>query len=237
MSEWKLKRFWSDVATQPEADGFAVALDGRIVKTPAKATLVLPNETLAAHVADEWRAVEVEIKPEAMPFTRSANAALDKVAVQHEEVAGLIAAYAETDLLCYRADSPVELQKRQAEAWDAPLAWVRDTHGLHLEVATGVMPVSQSEASLQKAQALSMGMSAFALTAFHDLVSLSGSFVLGLMAAQNCDTPENLWNISRIDENWQQELWGVDDEAAEMAALKKAQFEHAYAFYQASVLS
>jgi len=117
------------------------------------------------------------------------------------------------------------------------LAWVRDTPGLHLEVATGVMPVSQSEASLQKAQALSMVMSAFALTAFHDLVSLSGSFVLGLMAAQNCDTPENLWNISRIDENWQQELWGVDDEAAEMAALKKAQFEHAYAFYQASVLS
>lgn len=235
MSEWKLKRFWSDVSVKPEAGGYAVALDGRIVKTPAKATLIVPNEALAARVAEEWAAVETEIKPEKMPYTRSANAALDKVAVQHAEVAALIAAYAETDLLCYRADSPFELQKRQAAAWDGPLNWARERFSLTLQAANGVMPVSQAEASMQRAHELTRVMSPFALTAFHDLVSMTGSFVLGLMATERRDSPKNLWNTSRIDETWQEEQWGVDDEAAEMAAIKMAQFEHAYAFYHTSI--
>jgi chaperone required for assembly of F1-ATPase len=235
MSEWKLKRFWKEVATQPEAGGYAVVLDGRAVKTPAKTALVLPNETLAEKVAEEWRAVTEEIDPRQMPYTRSANAALDKVAQQHAEVAGLIAAYAETDLLCYRADSPQALARRQAQAWDDKLRWAHETYALVLKVSTGVMPVAQDAASLSRALELCKAMSPFALTAFHDLVSLSGSFVLGLRAVAGVDAPENLWNTSRIDETWQEEQWGVDEEAAEMAALKKSQFAHAYAFYHASV--
>lgn len=235
MSEWKMKRFWSDVTPKAVETGVAIVLDGRLVKTPAKAALIVPNAVLAERVAQEWRAVDGEIDPSKMPYTRSANAALDKVAVQHGEVAGLIAAYAETDLLCYRADSPVELQARQAAAWDGPLAWARDRFGLQLGVANGVMPVAQAEESLARARAITEAMSAFALTAFHDLVSLSGSFVLGLRASEACDTAENLWNVSRIDETWQEEQWGVDEEASEMAALKMAQFRHAYDFYHDSV--
>ncbi|MCV2894702.1 ATP12 family chaperone protein [Lentibacter sp. XHP0401] len=234
MSEWKLKRFWSDVSIKPEADGYSVVLDGRVVKTPAKATLVLPNEALAQKVADEWAAVKEEIKPADMPYTRSANAALDKVAVQHAEVAGLIAAYAETDLLCYRADSPAELQARQAEAWGVPIKWADETHGMPFRIATGVMPVSQPEETLQRALEISQKMDSFALTGFHDLVSLTGSFVLGLMAAEGHGVPENLWNISRIDETWQVEQWGVDDEAAELAETKRTQFLHAYNFFHLS---
>ena len=160
---------------------------------------------------------------------------MEKVAGQHGEVAGLIADDAGTDLLCYRAESPIELQERQAAAWDGALDWARERFGLELSIATGVMPVRQADASLARALELCEAMSAFSLTAFHDLVSMSGSFVLGLRAAEGCDTAENLWNTSRIDETWQEEQWGVDDEASEMAALKMTQFRHAYAFYHACV--
>ena len=235
MSEWKMKRFWSEVTPKPVEGGFAIELDGRGVKTPAKTALIVPNAVLAERVAQEWRAVEAEIDPSKMPYTRSANAAIDKVAVQHSEVAGLIADYAGTDLLCYRAESPIELQERQAAAWDGALDWARERFGLELSIATGVMPVRQADASLARALELCEAMSAFSLTAFHDLVSMSGSFVLGLRAAEGCDTAEKLWNTSRIDETWQEEQRGVDDEASEMAALKMTQFRHAYAFYHACV--
>ena len=235
MSEWKMKRFWSDVTPKPVEAGFSIELDGRGVKTPAKTALIVPNAVLAERVAQEWRAVEAEIDPSKMPYTRSANAAIDKVAVQHSEVAGLIADYAGTDLLCYRAESPIELQERQAAAWDDALDWARERFGLELSIATGVMPVKQADESLARARELCEAMSAFSLTAFHDLVSMSGSFVLGLRVAEGCDTAENLWNTSRIDETWQEEQWGVDDEASEMAALKMTQFRHAYAFYHACV--
>ena len=237
MSEWKMKRFWSDVTPKAVEAGYAIELDGRTVKTPAKAALIVPNAVLAERVAQEWRAVDSEIDPSKMPYTRSANAALDKVAVQHGEVAALIAAYAETDLLCYRAESPVELQERQAAAWDGPLEWARDSFGLQLGVASGVMPVAQAEESLARALAITQEMGPFALTAFHDLVSLSGSFVLGLRASEGCDSAENLWNVSRIDETWQEEQWGVDEEASDMALIKMAQFRHAYDFYHGAVKS
>ena len=114
MTEWKLKRFWTEASVSETDGGYAVLLDGRGVKTPAKTSLVVPTVELARAIAEEWDAQEGTIDPTTMPFTRSANAAIDKVTHQFDEVVNLLAEYGETDLLCYRADAPVELTQRQA---------------------------------------------------------------------------------------------------------------------------
>lgn len=231
MSEWKARRFWKAAGIAPTQDGFAILLDGRPVKTPAKAPLSVPNRALARAIAAEWDAQEGEIDPRAMPLTRSANAAIDKVAAQHDEVAELIAAYGDSDLLCYRAEGPAGLVGRQAAGWDPVLAWARDTQGLDLKPVTGLIHHPQSAEARARAAVLTREMDAFALTAFHDLVGLSGSFVLGLAAARGLETPETLWALSRIDEDWQEEQWGRDDEAAESAQVKRAAFLHAARFH------
>ncbi len=231
MSEWAIKRFWKSADYRETADGFSVELDGRSVRTPAKKPLVVPTEKLAHRISKEWQAVVEKIDPEVMPFTRSANAAIDKVAIQHDDVAEMVAGYAETDLLCYRADSPDALVHRQSEAWDGFLDWAAREKGLELRVASGVIPVSQKPESLAAARAYTAGLSPFELTAYHDLVGLTGSFILGLAAAEARESAENIWNISRIDESWQEEQWGVDDEASETAERKRRQFEHACSFF------
>src|SRR5690349_7292011 len=118
-----MKRFWKDVAVEREADGFALTLDGRPVKTPGRASLLLPTPQLAEAIAQEWRAVGETIDPRAMPLTGLANAAIDRVGAAHAAFAAGLAAYGETDLLYYRADGPAELIERQATAWDPLLDW------------------------------------------------------------------------------------------------------------------
>ena len=227
MSEWNLKRFWKAAGAVPEGAGFAIQLDGRPVRTPAKAALVVPTEALARAIAAEWDAQEGKLDPATMPCTRSANAAIDKVTAQHAEVAGLIAAYADSDLLCYRAVEPAELVARQAAAWDPHLAWAKAAHGIALDPVAGVIHKAQPQQSLARAQAITAAMGPFELAAFHDLVSLSGSFVLGLAALEPGSDPAALWEASRVDESWQEEQWGHDEEAAAMAALKRDAFLHA----------
>lgn len=224
------KRFWKSAEVIDAPGGHAVTLDGRPVKTPARAPLVVPTRALAQAIADEWQAQGEVIKPLTMPMTRSANAALDKVQTQFDEVAHLITAYAETDLLCYRAQSPVELVARQAEAWDPLLAWSAGRWGVNWQVTSGVMPVAQDDATLAPLRDHVNRFTAFELTGFHDLVAMSGSLVIGLAVTEGYAEPDSLWALSRIDEDWQAEQWGVDDEAAEQAALKRDAFLHAAQF-------
>lgn len=231
MSEWKAKRFWKEASVVETDGGFSVELDGRGVKTPAKRKLVVPTQAMAQAIAAEWDAQEGEINPAQMPVTRSANAAIDKVTVQHAEVAQMLADYADSDLLCYRAESPVELVARQAEAWDPLLDWADDTFGARLTPVAGVMHHPQSPKALEILGKQAHGMDAFTLTAFHDLVSLSGSFIIGLAALHDMREPQALWQLSRVDERWQEELWGPDEEAQAVAARKENEFLHAKTFH------
>ncbi|WP_212523658.1 ATP12 family protein [Actibacterium sp. MT2.3-13A] len=232
MSGWTAKRFWKEATVEREAEGFGVRLDGRPVKTPAKAPLLVPTRALAEAVAAEWDAQREKIDPETMPVTRAANAAIDKVAAQFDEVAGLIAAYGGTDLLCYRAETPEELAARQAEAWDPLLDWAESALGAWLTPTAGVMHVAQSEPALGALSARVHRLDPFELTALHDLVGLSGSLVIGLAALEGWADAETLWALSRIDETWQEDLWGADEEAAETAARKKQQFRQALHFFE-----
>ena len=137
MSDWAAKRFWSDVTVDLRGEGYVILLDKRLVKTPAKATLAVPSQAMAEAIAAEWEAQGEKIDPRTMPTTRSANAALDKVTPQRAEVAQLIAAYGEDDLLCYRAPSPEELLTRQKQAWDPLLAWAAQAFDAPLRTTEG----------------------------------------------------------------------------------------------------
>lgn len=234
MSEWKAKRFWTAVQVTEAAEGFGIQLDARPVRTPAKRELLLPTRRFAEAVAGEWEAQEDRIDPQAMPFTRTANAALDKVATQHAEVADMLADYGDSDLLCYRADQPAELVARQSEAWDPMLDWAEEALRARLEVRAGVMHIPQEAGALAQLRGRVHALSAFQLAAFHDLVSLSGSLILGFAATQDVARIDALWDISRLDEIWQAEQWGADEEAEAAAAIKQAAFRHAKTVFDMS---
>lgn len=231
MSVWAPKRFWKEAKVAEVEGGVTVVLDGRPVRTPAKAPLVLPSRALAEVVAAEWDAQQDEIRPETMPLTRMANSAIDKVMVQREEVADLLAAYGETDLLCYRAEGPDALTQRQQQAWDPLLDWADEALGARLTPVTGVIPAPQDPAALAALSERVHGFDAFQLAAFHDLVSLSGSLILAFFATEAIEDAETIWALSRIDEAWQAEQWGEDEEAAEHTALKKQAFLDAMLFF------
>ena len=140
---WTAKRFWTDATVEEAAQGFTVRLDGRAVKTPAKAELVVPTTAMAEAIAQEWQAQDEVIDPNSMPVTRSANAAIDKVTAQFKEVADMLAAYGDSDVTCYRADTPDSLVARQAAAWDPLLEWAAVTFGARLFPVQGVMHAPQ----------------------------------------------------------------------------------------------
>lgn len=234
MSEWKQKRFWMQTAAVADENGWAVELDGRRVKTPAKAALLVPTSTMAKAIAAEWDAQEDVVDPTSMPFTRSANAAIDKVAVQHGEVADMLAAYGDADLLCYRADGPDSLVARQAETWDPYLDWLAEALDVRLMPRTGLIHAPQNADAMATLLRATHAMTAFELAAFHDLVSLTGSWALGFAAANGMTELHTIWAASRLDENWQAEQWGEDEEALSVAKLKETAFFHAKAFFDAA---
>jgi len=231
MSEWKAKRFWKEARVTEAPGGFGVTLDDRPVKTPAKSALVLPTRAMARAVAAEWDAQEDEIRPTTMPVTRAANAAIDKVAHQRVEVAAMLAEYGDSDLLCYRADSPAELARRQGAAWDPLLDWADATFGARLVPVLGVVHAPQDARALRRLAREVHAMDPFRLTAFHDLVGLSGSLVIGLAAVRGARNIGTLWQLSRVDETWQEEHWGIDEEARAQAARKESDFVAAKRFH------
>jgi chaperone required for assembly of F1-ATPase len=230
MSGWGPRRFWTDVSVRPaDGGGHALWLDDRAARTPGKLPLVLPTAALAAAVAAEWQAQDREIRPQAMPMTRMANSAIEKVAPRLPEVAAAVAAYGSADLLCYRAPGPPELVRRQA-AWDAPLAWAAQRYGARLVLAQGVMPVAQPPQALARLGAAVAAHPPFPLTALHDLVALTGSLVLGLAAAEDHLPAAEAWRLSRIDEDWQAEQWGADAEATAAADARRLDLDLAKRF-------
>ena len=225
MSEWKAKRFWADAQIAPAGQGYGIKLDGRDLRTPFKNVLVVPTEALAAEVAAEWRAQGDIVDPETMPVTRLANSAQEKVAANPVVVADYLAEYGGSDMLCYRAAEPDALVARQAAAWDPLLDWADRALGVRLIRQTGVMPILQPQASLDRIAALTHALDPFVLTGFHELVTLSGSWVIGYAALYGEADPDTLWSAAVLDETWQAEVWGEDEEASALRAAKKAAFE------------
>lgn len=231
MSNWAPKRFWSRVTVTETEDGFGITLDEKPVNTPSKTRLIVPTRGLADLIAAEWEAQQGKVDPRTMPATRAANSALDKVRPQIADVANVIAAYGESDYLCYRATSPDALIARQAAALDPVLDWAATALDARLMTGPGVVPIVQDAGAIARLRDRVYQFDHFQLTGFHDLVSLSGSLILGFAVAMRARTAEQVWDLSRIDEDWQAEQWGADDEATAHATLKRAAFLDAARFF------
>ncbi|WP_456387074.1 ATP12 family chaperone protein [Profundibacter sp.] len=231
MAEWTAKRFWKDTTVVAAGAGFTVHLDGRKLRTPVKSELIVPTRKMAEAIAAEWDAQLEAVDPLTMPVTRSANAALDKVAPMHAEVSELVAAYGGTDLLCYRAETPVELVERQNVAWNPLLEWAADVLSAPLKTGVGIVHVEQDADVLASLGRRVAELDAFRLAAFHDLVGMSGSLIIGFATVHKLLPVADLWRCSRIDEDWQIEQWGEDEEEITTSEGKKAGFEHAARFY------
>lgn len=232
------KRFYKNaVATEQAAeDGstFAVELDGKPVRTPARSLLAFPTLSAARLVAAEFEAQATEIDPAKMPITRIANTAIDGVAVDPQAVREDIVRFAASDLLCYRAGSPAELVSRQNVQWDPFIDWMRDELGANFVLAEGVIHVEQPrEAIAAFGAALRQFPSAFEITCLHMFTTLTGSAILALAMARGRAGPKEVWQAAHVDEDWNISQWGADEEAAARRAYREAEFNAAAAFFDA----
>ncbi|MBC8013565.1 MAG: ATPase [Methyloceanibacter sp.] len=221
------RRFYKGVTVEDEPGGASLLLDGKGVRTPGKAPLVLPTRPLAEAVADEWRAQGERIDPTTMPLTKLANSAIDGVSGREQAVIEDITAHAGSDLLCYRAQAPRGLVEAQEKHWDPVLAGARDALGAPLVVAEGISHVAQPGASLDRLKAMLAGRDAFSLAALHVMTSLTGSALLALAVALGRMTPEEAWAAANVDEDWQIGKWGEDEEAAARRKNRWRDFEAA----------
>jgi chaperone required for assembly of F1-ATPase len=225
-----MKRFWSDVGVMP-GNGFGIALDGRPVRTPGREPLDLPSRALADAVADEWRGVEATIDPRAMPLTGLANAAIDRIAPDPAAFAAGLARYAESDLTCYRADTPAPLVQRQAAAWDPPLYWARRRYDVHFQVTAGVMHVAQPAATLVRLGEAIAARPPFELAALSIVTTLTGSLVLALALAERAMDADTVWQAAQVEEDWQREQWGDDALALQARDAKRREYDAAVRFH------
>lgn len=207
------KRFYERAEAISAESGFAVALDGRTARTPAKLPLVLPTKPLAEAVAGEWDAQVDVVDPARMPLTRLANAAIDGVAREREAVAAEIAKYAASDLVCYRAEFPERLVARQTALWDPVVAFARTDLGARLVLVAGVRFVEQSAEALRAVDRAVPRDDPFVLAALSTMTTLTGSALIALAVLRGRLSAEAAWAAAEVDEAWNAELWGLDAEA------------------------
>lgn len=209
------KRFYK-VATIATLDhGFGVTLDGRNLRTPGKQLLILPNAHIAQLIADEWEAQDEYILPETMPVTRLMNVATERTADNRDALIAEVVKYAGTDLLCYHEDNLRVLAERQAKLWNPVLAWAEQTHGIMLKPVSGIVPTQQAAKSLSRTADFAAQQDNIKLTLLTHFTSTFGSAVLAIALIDGYLESDEALELSRLDELYQIELWGQDEEAAE----------------------
>jgi chaperone required for assembly of F1-ATPase len=224
------KRFYKDVGVAERPAGYTVTLDGREIRTPARAVLIVPTHKLADAIAEEWRRQDKQILLEAMPLTKFTYAAIDRVAPNRAAIVEQILCFGRTDLLCYRAPSPPELVQRQAESWDPMLQWARDHLGVDLCVGEGIAYVEQPREARERLEQLLSGRDDFCLAGLHGAVSLLGSIVLALALDEGAIDPERALSAARLDEIYQAEKWGEDAVVRVAASQSKADLDASATF-------
>lgn len=220
------KRFYASAGVSEGPDGFAVTLDGKPVRTPGRNPLVAPTRELAEAMASEWDAQKDEIDPMAMPLTRLANSVIDGVAGDVQAVADDAAKYLESDLLFYRAGFPDALIAKQAEHWDPVLRWAADDLGAHFILTEGVMHVQQPETAVAAARAALPG-DAWPVGALHVVTTITGSALLALALRHRVRDEAQVWAAAHVDEDWNRETWGADEEVEARRAARLKDFEAA----------
>jgi chaperone required for assembly of F1-ATPase len=222
-----VRRFYK---TATVGEGNAILLDGRPVRTPARAALALPGASLAEAIADEWNAQGETIDPRAMPLTGLANAAIDRIGPAPDAFAAGLAVYGESDLLCYRAAGPASLVARQTELWDPLLAWAQDRYDIAFAVTSTIIHQPQPPETVERLAAAVATRNPFELAGLSPLVTVSGSLVIALALAEGAIGLDAAWAAGALDELWQAGQWGEDADAARSLAGRRADFTAAARF-------
>lgn len=221
MAKALAKRFYKAVSVEAFEDRWRVLLDGKQLRTPGKMKLVLPAKPLAEIIAAEWDAQTDKINPSTMPVTRFANVACEQTPLRRGDLVEEALRYAKTDLICYRASQPRILVERQAEAWDSWREWAQ-VQGVALNITNTVTAIEQPATALVRVRDFAEALDDMSLTLFVHLIAVYGSVVLAMAVMQRALDPETAFDLSRIDHNYQIELWGEDEEQAEIdAALRE----------------
>lgn len=220
------RRFYGEASAVAEANGYAVRLDGKPVRTPARRLLAAANRPLADVIAAEWNAQADTIDPARMPLTRLANAVIDAVAANPAPVADEVAKYLGSDLVCYRAESPEGLVARQAELWDPVLAFARDVLDARFVQVAGVMFAEQPAPAIAAAR-VHIPAEPWRLGAVSSITTLTGSALIALALAEGALTPDTAWEAAHLDEDWQMAQWGRDELALARRAFRRGDFDAA----------
>jgi len=211
---------------QSDQGTHTVCLDGKPIRTLGRRALAAPVAELAHALADEWAAQGEFIEPGKMPLTRLANTIIDGVGAAQDAVAAEIRKYLASDLVFYRAESPAPLRARQAQHWDPLLSWARQALGADFRLATGVVPIEQPAAALERANA-ALPLDPWRLGALHAVTTLTGSALVALALMHGVITPEAAWQAAHVDEDWNMEQWGSDEIALKRRGFRFAEFSTA----------
>ena len=224
-----MKRFYKSVSV---GDDHSVHLDGKPIKTPSNLKLVAPTRALAEAIAQEWSEQGESVVPSSMHLTRLANTAIDRAETLRDDIAGELLRFACSDLLSYRALDPISLRMRQEAAWDPLLDWARQAFGARLKTTHGVLFVEQDEEAIAAFERALGELDAWSLTGLQTATSITGSLVLALAIAKGRLSPADAFALSRIDEEFQAEKWGLDAEAENRARLHADELEMAGKFIE-----
>lgn len=220
----RVKKFYKTVSVEPRGGAFSILLDGRPAKTPARADLAAPTSALAEAIADEWRGEGDSVDFSALALTRHATTAIDLGNRERNRWIEDVVAYLKSDLVCYRANEPAALAGRQNETWSPYLAWAEQALGAALCVTAGVAPVAQAEGAVRGARERLSAMNDWALIAVKTATEITGSAVLAFALEARAFPAAEIFSASRLDERFQSERWGVDEEAAAREARLHADF-------------
>lgn len=217
------RRFYKSATVTPvEGGGWGILLDGKPLRSPAKRPFVLPTDRLAAAIADEWQAQGEKIVPSSMPLMQFAATAIDRLADNRAALIEEIAAYGGSDLVCYRAEDPPSLVRRQEELWQPLIAWVAERYDIALNVTAGVVAVEQPPRTLATFRRVLAACDLFALTALAGATSAAGSLVIAIALAEDRLSAEEAADAALLDELYQAEKWGRDPEAEKRRAAIRA---------------
>jgi chaperone required for assembly of F1-ATPase len=220
------KRFYASAGVAETEGGFSITLDGRPIKTPSGKIVVAPRKEIAEAIAAEWQAQGETIAPLTMPLTRFANSVVEAVAGRTDPVADDIAKYLGTDLLFYRAGHPEALVAKEAAHWDPIVFWAAESLGAHFILSEGIVHVRQPDSAIAAARA-AFPSDPWSIAALHVVTTITGSALLALALAHEVRDPDQIWTAAHVDEDWNIEKWGIDEEVAHRRAAREVDFRAA----------
>jgi chaperone required for assembly of F1-ATPase len=220
------KRFYARADVIAADSGFAITLDGKPIRTPSGRIITAPSREIAEAIAGEWDAQQEMIDPLTMPMTRFANSVVEAVVDRVDDVIADIAKYFSSDLLFYRAGHPEGLVARESAHWDGVLFWAAETLGAHFILAQGIVHVRQPDSAIAAARA-ALPTDPWVIAAMHVVTTMTGSALLALALLHGAREPDEVWAAAHVEEDWNAEQWGVDEEAASRRAARLVDFQAA----------